>query len=67
MILLDEAVAHLDENARIKLFQDLNESDAQVWATALDKATFKNIPGVIFVTCQNGMISNIVKAENTDV
>ena len=63
IILLDEAAAHLDEAARLKLFQDLNESDAQVWATGLDINIFKNIPNAIFVTCQNGEISNIVKAE----
>ena len=60
LILLDEAAAHLDDNARTKLFQDLNESDAQVWATGLDANIFKNVPDALFVTCQNGTISNIV-------
>ena len=64
IILLDEAVAHLDNNARTKLFHDLNESDAQVWATGLDINIFKDIPDVLFVTCVDGTISNIVKAEN---
>ena len=63
LILLDEAAAHLDENSLIKLFTDLNESDAQVWATGLDINIFKNIPNAVFVTCQNGGISNIVKSE----
>jgi DNA replication and repair protein RecF len=63
IILLDEAAAHLDENARVKLFSDLNELNAQVWATGLDINVFANIPGALFVTCQNGTISNIVKAE----
>ena len=70
LILLDEAAAHLDENARVKLFADLNESDAQVWATGLDINVFKNIPDALFVTCQDGEISNIVvsnTAENTNV
>ena len=70
LILLDEAAAHLDENARVKLFTDLNESDAQVWATGLDINIFKNIPDALFVTCQDGEISNIVvskTAENKDV
>ena len=66
LILLDEAAAHLDENARQKLFQQLNDADAQVWATGLDKNVFANIPNAIFVACQNGEISNIVMAENTD-
>ena len=70
LILLDEAAAHLDENARIKLFADLNECDAQVWATGLDINIFKNIPNALFVTCKDGEISNIViskTAENENV
>ncbi len=66
IILLDEAAAHLDINARTKLFKDLNESDAQVWATGLDSVIFKDIPNALFVTCVNGTISNIVIAENKD-
>ena len=62
LILLDEAAAHLDEIARIKLFSGLNEASAQVWATGLDINIFKNIPNALFVTCQNGKISNIVKS-----
>nr|MBQ0091639.1 AAA family ATPase [Candidatus Enterousia merdequi] len=64
LILLDEAVAHLDSTARLKLFQDLNDSDAQVWATGIDINIFKNIPNALFVTCQNGRISNIVTSTN---
>ncbi len=60
LILLDEAAAHLDENARNKLFADLNDADAQVWATGIEMNVFKNIPNALFVTCQNGIISNIV-------
>ena len=62
LILLDEAAAHLDDKARTKLFQDLNESDAQVWATGLDVNIFKNIPNALFVTCQDGNISNILSS-----
>ena len=64
IILLDEAASHLDESARGKLFAALNELDAQVWATGLDIKTFEKIPNALFVTCQNGEISNIVSAEN---
>ena len=67
LILLDEAVAHLDDNARTKLFKDLNESDAQVFATGIDANAFKNIPNALFVTCNNGKISNIVISTNMDV
>ena len=66
LILLDEAAAHLDNDARIRLFQELNKSCAQVWATGLDINLFKNIPNAIFVTCQDGAISNIVIAEKTN-
>lgn len=64
IILLDEVASHLDEKTRDKIFKDLNDLDAQVWATGLDTNIFQNIPNALFVTCQNGRISNIVKAEN---
>ena len=60
LILLDEAAAHLDNDTRTKLFKQLNDADAQVWATGIEMETFKNIPNAVFVTCQNGQISNIV-------
>ena len=66
IILLDEAAAHLDKDARTKLFQDLNEADAQVWATGIDSETFKDVPNALFVTCVDGTISNIVIAEKQD-
>ena len=66
IILLDEAAAHLDKDARTKLFKDLNESDAQVWATGIDSNIFSDIPNALFVTCVDGTISNIVIAENKD-
>ena len=65
LILLDEAAAHLDDNARKKLFMELNDADAQVWATGLDKNIFQNVPNALFVTCQDGQISNIVVSEIT--
>ena len=61
IILLDEADSHLDIGAREKMFDALNKLESQVWATGLDIKTFENIPGSLFVTCQNGMISNIVR------
>ena len=63
LILLDEAAAHLDTNAREKLFQELGDANAQVWATGLDAEIFKNVPDAVFVTCYNGQINNIVLAE----
>jgi len=64
IILLDEADTHLDADARAKIFNAFNDVSAQVWATGLDIKTFENIPKSVFVTCQNGGISNIVKSEN---
>ncbi len=63
IILLDEAAAHLDTNARAQLFRELESADAQVWATGLDPNVFKDVPDAVFVTCQNGEINNIVCAE----
>jgi DNA replication and repair protein RecF len=63
LILLDEAAAHLDTNAREKLFQELGDANAQVWATGLDSEIFKNVPDAVFVTCHDGQINNIVLAE----
>ncbi|MCQ2581844.1 MAG: AAA family ATPase [Alphaproteobacteria bacterium] len=61
IILLDEAVAHLDTDARRELFENLTKCDAQIWATGIDAEMFKFAKNAIFVTCQNGSISNIVK------
>lgn len=63
LILLDEAAAHLDKNARENLFKELANSNAQVWATGLDKEIFKNVQNAVFVSCHNGEISNIVCPE----
>lgn len=60
IILLDEAAAHLDTNARAKLFTDLGATNAQVWATGLDADAFADVPNATFVTCINGKISNII-------
>ena len=64
IILLDEAAAHLDSNARKNLFDELKETNAQVWATGLDANVFADVPDAIFVTCANGIINNILVAEN---
>lgn len=60
IILLDEAAAHLDSNARATLFTELGNTNAQVWATGLDANVFTNVPDATFVTCKNGEISNIL-------
>lgn len=63
LILLDEAVAHLDKMARANMFRELGLADAQVWATGLEQEIFQDVEDAVFVTCQNGEISNIVVAE----
>lgn len=62
IILLDEAAAHLDADARRKMFQDLSSSHAQVWATGLDSEIFRDIDDATFVACLDGEINNIIHA-----
>ncbi len=63
LILLDEAAAHLDKNARYKLFSELGKAEAQVWATGLEQEVFKDVPDAVFVSCFDGTINNILVAE----
>ncbi len=49
IVLLDEAAAHLDENARIRMFAELAASHAQVWATGIDAVIFKSIDDATFI------------------
>ncbi|MBN1282087.1 MAG: hypothetical protein JW985_03915 [Alphaproteobacteria bacterium] len=63
IVLLDEAVAHLDENARKHLFQELNSVCAQVWATGLTTEIFSGCDDSVFVACKNGEIFNILAVE----
>ncbi|MCR4917907.1 MAG: AAA family ATPase [Alphaproteobacteria bacterium] len=60
IILLDEAAAHLDTSARQRLFNELGDAQAQVWATGLDFETFRNVPDAVFVACLDGEINNIL-------
>ncbi|MBO7645335.1 MAG: hypothetical protein J6S57_03465, partial [Alphaproteobacteria bacterium] len=59
LILLDEAITHLDDNACKKLFSELNDAKAQVWVSGIHNDIFNDIPDTVFVTCQDGKISNI--------
>lgn len=63
LILLDEAAAHLDDAARARLFRELGDARAQVWATGLDAGVFANVPDAAFVACADGEINNILFAE----
>ncbi len=60
LILLDEAAAHLDGDARARLFRELGDADAQVWATGLDMGVFSDVPDAAFVACADGEINNIL-------
>lgn len=60
IILLDEAAAHLDNDARQRLFYELGDAQAQVWATGLEPETFRNVPDAVFVACLDGKINNIL-------
>ena len=63
LILLDEAAAHLDVNARANLFKELAQTNAQVWATGIDANVFKDVPNAVFVACEGGQINNILVGE----
>jgi len=60
IILLDEAAAHLDSNARRNLFEQLGRVNAQVWATGLNSDVFQDIDDATFVACVDGKINNIL-------
>jgi DNA replication and repair protein RecF len=62
IVLLDEAAAHLDVNARKRLFEELNNMDAQVWATGLEPEVFESCADSLFVACKEGKIFNILKS-----
>ncbi len=66
IILLDEAAAHLDTNARMRLFDALGRANAQVWATGLDANVFADVPNATFVTCTGGEINNILTPTKED-
>ena len=63
IILLDEAIAHLDGKARKNLFESLDKTNAQVWATGIDAEMFKDVPNAVFVSCAGDAISNILVSE----
>ncbi|MBQ0013620.1 MAG: hypothetical protein KBS86_03580 [Proteobacteria bacterium] len=62
-ILLDEAVAHLDDDARKTFFSAISDTNAQVWYTGIDANLFKHAKNAIIVSCIDGTISNIVTSD----
>ncbi len=63
IILLDEAVAHLDSKSCERVFCELGKTDAQVWATGLDKSVFEKIENSLFVSCKDGWICHNIKQD----
>ena len=60
IVLLDEAVAHLDASARTRVFGELESAAAQVWATGLNSDVFADVKNAAFVACTDGQINNIL-------
>jgi DNA replication and repair protein RecF len=60
VLLLDEAVAHLDAERRIGLFHELRETGAQYWLTGTDKALFDGMdPPAAFYAVSDGALAPI--------
>jgi DNA replication and repair protein RecF len=60
VLLLDEAVAHLDAERRIGLFHELRETGAQYWLTGTDKALFDGMdPHAAFYAVGDGALAPI--------
>ncbi len=60
VLLLDEVTAHLDENRREGLFDELQELGAQAWMTGTDKALFASLGvKVQHLTANDGKLERI--------
>lgn len=58
LVLLDEALAHLDAGARARVFAELGDTDAQVWATGIEPQAFAGVLDTAFISCGGGGIFN---------
>ena len=57
MLLLDEVAAHLDERRRAELFEAATSLGAQVWASGIERASFRSLEGrARFLTVANGAV-----------
>ncbi|HFC04971.1 MAG TPA: DNA replication/repair protein RecF [Rhizobiales bacterium] len=57
IVLLDEVAAHLDEDRRKGLFDELIRSGAQCWLTGTDRIQFKALEGAAqFLTVSDGTV-----------
>ncbi|MEQ8246719.1 MAG: DNA replication/repair protein RecF [Alphaproteobacteria bacterium] len=60
LLLLDEIVAHLDENRRHALFAQVLEMGVQAWLTGTDKDVFEPLgPRALFLDVSGGTITGI--------
>lgn len=58
ILLLDEVAAHLDENRRSSLFQELREIGSQVWLTGTDVSLFEHMKNrAVFFHVNDGKIA----------
>lgn len=61
ILLLDDVAAHLDDQHRLVLFQEIcrPEGSFQVWMTGTDRAAFKSLNGQAqFMAVQNAMLTD---------
>lgn len=57
-ILLDEVTAHLDENVRLNLFNELISLGTQIWLTGTEKELFNKLSNALVLEMKSGDISS---------
>ncbi|MCL1892027.1 MAG: AAA family ATPase [Alphaproteobacteria bacterium] len=62
VILLDEAVAHLDGDNIRDLFARLDASPAQIWMTGANSDSFNGVNNALIVSCMDGRIDCRIKS-----
>ena len=60
ILLLDEVAAHLDQERRTSLFEEVATLGVQTWLTGTDAAIFSPLKGkALFLRVRDGVIENI--------
>ena len=64
ILLLDEVTAHLDDNRRVELYDEILNLKAQVFMTGTDKKLFDSFGGALdlFEVIDNNGVSQIISA-----
>lgn len=64
ILLLDEVTAHLDDNRRAELYEEILNLKAQVFMTGTEKKLFDSIGDSLdqFEVCDNNGVSQIISA-----